>query len=99
MSNFINRRIQEKKELKNFLSHYANMPIQYAVTIFSCKSDKFQRKKDGKIPFFKKYQAIRAKIRILVSKGNSGVQMRRVQRSDVTTAPRACTYDVTLSKF
>ena len=39
------------------------------------------------------------KIRILVSKGNSGVQMRRIQRSDVTTAPRACMYDVTLSKF
>ena len=38
-------------------------------------------------------------LRILAWRSNPGVHMGRLQRSDVTAAPRAHTLDVTFSKF
>ena len=51
------------------------------------------------ITFRKKYQSFQTQLRVLDPRSNPGVQMGRLQQSDVTAAPRANTSDVTFSKF
>ena len=51
------------------------------------------------ITFSEKQHSIQAQLRILDPRGNPGVQMGWFQRSDVSTASRAHTSDVTFSKY